>query len=171
MKFMFFEVFSACKKWNSCFWRFFKLTKNEMHVFWGFLKLAKMKFMFFDFFLRWMESTRGKITRFFCIYTPMILNLHLTNLSINENLLCINLNSKLFYPKLRCPARLSKPIKWMSPSIRFEKTLVRFQLSKSELPSLELIIALHRLDWQCHRAIQKQSHQKDEQEKRLPLIW
>ena len=40
----------ACKKWNSCFLRFFKLAKTEIHVFWGFLSLQKLKFMFFEFF-------------------------------------------------------------------------------------------------------------------------
>ena len=50
MKFMFFEGFVACKKWNSCFLRIFKLAKNEIHVFWGFLSLQKLKFMFFEVF-------------------------------------------------------------------------------------------------------------------------
>ena len=46
----FFLVFKACKKWNSCFLRFFTLAKNEIHVFWGFWNLQKMKSMFSEIF-------------------------------------------------------------------------------------------------------------------------
>ena len=86
MKFIFFEVFEACKKWNSCFLRFFKLAKmkvmfsevfklakNEIHVFWGFLackkwnscffsvfSLQKTKFMCFEFFKTSKNEIRAR---------------------------------------------------------------------------------------------------------------
>ena len=43
--------FKACKKWNSCFLRLFKLAKNEIHLFWSFwlLSFQKMKFIFWGF--------------------------------------------------------------------------------------------------------------------------
>ena len=33
---------STKKKWNACFFRFFKLAKNEIHVFWSFLSFQKL---------------------------------------------------------------------------------------------------------------------------------
>ena len=44
MKFMFFELFTACKKWNSCFFKLFSLQK--------------IKFMFFEAFLacKWFRG-------------------------------------------------------------------------------------------------------------------